>query len=281
MDGRTASPLPTAYSRHDYHCSFVPHPGLVYPGGMTRQPASSPGPSLSSVPAETPPHLVFLEDVYGYTEPPTVGELAAMAMLPARSSILQSGATPAEQARDLAELAAQVWDAAALERRKMKLRMDATLREYASRSLLHGPLKVGVHFMPRIDWEREEPVIPFRRYLELVVGLTREEDRMLWWRAYVTAKIRRLQHRDRWGGTATVENLAHPEWCGPDAFPIPGMLVADAISLQQREGFQKGFPACHDAEGFRLWRLEMKTPDQRADQPLPVDESAKKALEGK
>ena len=59
------------------------------------------------------------------------------------------------------------------------------------------------------------------------------------------------------------------------------MLVADAMALQRREGFQKGFPACHYAEGFRLWRLQMKMPDHRAETPLLVEESSKKALEGR
>lgn len=248
---------------------------------MTKQPPPSPGDATPTGPStETlPPHLRFLEKVHGYTAPPSVWRLSQLAAMLGGQGCA-GGTTPMERAHGLVELAARIWDAAAVKRQEIQRAMDGTLEAFGSHSLLYGPLKAGVHFMPRIDWEREEDVIPFRRFLEQVVGLTREEDRMQWWRAYLTAKIRRDRHRDRWGAFATEENLSHPDWCGPDDFPIDEGLVADAIALQRREGFQQGFPACHHAEGFRLWRLQMRTPDQRAERPLQVGESSKKALEG-
>ena len=282
MDGRT-TPENAEYYRHHYQCSFELHTGTLYPEGMTQQPPPSGGSATTTgSPSDTlPPHLRFLEKVHGYTAPPSVWRLSQLAAMLGGHTGTGGTTTPTERARDLVELAALIWDAAAVKRQEIQRAMDGTLEGFGSRSLLYGPLKAGIHFMPRIDWQGEEEVIPFRRFLEQVIGLTREEDRMHWWRAYLTTKIRRDRHRDRWGAFATEANVSHPDWCEPDDFPIDEMLVADAMALQQREGFHQGFPARHYAEGFRLWRLQMKTPEQRADRPLHVEKSAEKALEGK
>ena len=226
------------------------------------------------------PQQEYLEKVHGYTEPPSVWELGQLAAM-LGGSMVRSASQQPWLAQDLVEEAARIWEAAVMKQREMRKRLDDTLGNFESRSILYGPLKVGVHLMPRIDWEKEPEVIPFKRFLVHVVGLAREEDRLLWWRSYLKAKIRRYRHRDRWGPFHTEEARSHPEWREPDDFPIDAKLVPDAIALQREEGFQKGFPASHYAEGFRLWRLEMKTPTQRAAEAMTVEECSKKALEGK
>lgn len=224
-------------------------------------------------------HLrLFLEKVHGYHTPPSVlelGQLAAALNLPHEDTTQP----PWELARGRMEMAAHLWEAAANTRREMLRQMEATTAEFSSRSLLYGPLKTGPLLMPRIQWRTEGAPIPFRRFLEQVVGMAREDDRMVWWRAYMEAKVRKDQHGDHWRRIPVERRKTHPDWCEPHEFPIDPGIIGRIIAEQREHGIQRGFPASCLVEGFRLWRLGMKTLHQRAETPVSVEDAARKGLE--
>ena len=185
-----------------------------------------------------------------------------------------------EEANRRVALATCIWEEAAKQRAIYLRRLERTKEQFASRSIWYGPLKVGSRLMPRVSrWDTEEESVPYSRYLEQMIGMAREDDRVRWWRAFLTQKIRRDRHNDRWRGQSDEEAHADPEWCEPDEFPIEDDLVPSVMADLRETGFDKGFSAGYYLEHFRTWRLGMKSPAERLNNPVPVMDAAKKGLE--
>ncbi|MFC7336135.1 hypothetical protein ACFQY0_03010 [Haloferula chungangensis] len=177
-------------------------------------------------------------------------------------------------------LAASIWDASARKRKEIVKRLEDTSAAFREKFTLYGPLKVGTHFMPRVtEWNDTEGRIPFNRYLETVVGLAREDDRMRWWRAFLTAKIRRDQHADYWGRHPPAEARDDPDWSEPDSFPIDEAVIPAVLERQRSKGFSIGFSASYYLEEFRTWRLSMKSHDTCLAVAASLEECVKKGLE--
>jgi hypothetical protein len=187
---------------------------------------------------------------------------------------------PTTEAERRVNLAGCIWNAAARKRKAIRESLDVTRKAFESKMPLYGPLKIGTHFLPRIaGWDDEDGIVPFKRYLEQVIGMAREEDRMRWWRAYLSAKIRADLHAERWGYGEQDAESTDPSWCSVANFPLPEGVVSRAIEGQRLNGFRVGFIASYYLEEFRTWRLGMKSPDKNAESPSLLVGAAKKGLE--
>lgn len=152
----------------------------------------------------------FLQNVHGYSEPPNQWQLSRLAAMLGTNVPEDHSHLSMNEAERRVALAAHIWDAAACKRQEIQGRLDRTRKNFEERNLFFGPLKIGTHYLPRINkWDEEGGIVPFKRYLEQVVGMAKEEDRVRWWRAYLAAKIRKDQHADRWA-TASPMRIEHP-----------------------------------------------------------------------
>jgi len=236
----------------------------------------------------------LLQRVHGYTDPPSLWQLCQLAAMvggdlpqndpdltQSHLDFLGEDSNPyyKEADRRMA-LVGSIWAAAVRKRREIQKALDETARSFDRKLPLYGPLKIGGHYLPRLpDWATEEAVIPFKRFLEAVVGMERDEDRMRWWRAYMKAKIQKDQYWKRWGVRITEEKKKDPEWCEPDDFPIPENLVEEALEHQRTMGFEIWGRSFLYIEGFRRWRLGMKSTTKRADSAHLLEDCVKKGLE--
>ncbi len=222
----------------------------------------------------------FLVNVFGYADPPSVWELAQLAAMIGGKIPANRPGQSADEAERSVELARDIWDSAGRVRKEMQKRLDKVRKDFDARMPFYGPLKIGSHFLPRItQWDEVDGKVPFKRYLEQVIGMAREEDRARWWRAYITAKIRMDTHAERWGYRDKDEHRESPEWCEPEDFPIDDNAVPEAIEHQRTRGFDIGFTASYFLEEFRTWRLGMKTPTKKADSPVSLEDAVRNGLE--
>jgi hypothetical protein len=118
----------------------------------------------------------FLQNVHGYTEPPTIWQLSQLAAMVGTNVPDDHSCQAMNEAHRRVALAAHIWDAAALKLREIQHRLDRTRGDFEARNPLFGPLKIGGHFMPRITGlDTETGYIPLKQFLELVIGLARED----------------------------------------------------------------------------------------------------------
>lgn len=195
-----------------------------------------------------------------------------------------------EEARKRVAVAMHLWEAAGAKLIEASERWERTGRSFDELSPLYGPLKVGNHFLPRsTEWNTSQfsdddppqPRIAFFSFLEIVIGLAKEEDRMKWWRAYLTAKVKADKHGDRWGRYEPIaENTKLlPEWCEPGDIALAPDCIPDIIKEMKENGITPGFTASYYLEGFRKWRLTMKSPTEKAAIPYDLEDCVKKGLE--
>lgn len=226
----------------------------------------------------------FLMNVHGYFEPPSLWEISQIAAMVGTVVPQDHSNLSINEAERRVALARHIWEAAGKMRKEIQTSLDKSQEAFHATMLFYGPLKIGSHFLPRVSqWDEVEGKVPFKRYLEQVIGMAREEDRMRWWRAYLTAKIRKENHAQRWGNYLDEEEKEElrtdPEWCEPEIFPIKDNSVTDAIAKKRMRGFAVAFSAGYYLEDFRKWRLEMRSPTQKADTPLSLTEAVKNGLE--
>jgi hypothetical protein len=195
-----------------------------------------------------------------------------------------------EEAGKRVALAMRIWEAAGAKLIEAREGWERTGCSFDQLNPLYGPLKVGNHFLPRLtewnanhfgDEDSGRACIAFPSFLETVVGLAKEEDRMKWWREYLTAKVKADQHSDRWGSyeRITEEKKQLPEWCEPEGFALPARCIPGIIEEMKKRGIAPGFSASYYLEGFRKWRLTMKSPTKKAAVPYDLEDCRKKGLE--
>lgn len=186
-----------------------------------------------------------------------------------------------EEARRRVRLARHIWYQASVLRRNYVKSALRFARHQADEEIVLGPLKVGGHFLPRATvlhgaYPNSEGAYhyPLKHFLEQVIGLRREDERMPWWRAFLTHDIRIEKHIDRWSGENAKE---HPEWCEPEEFPVEDRDIEKAYEEMRLNGVP-GDRARLYALAFRKWRLGMKSPTKKAPKPCSLEEAVKKGL---
>jgi hypothetical protein len=195
-----------------------------------------------------------------------------------------------EESSKRVALAMHIWEAAGAKLIEARARWERHGKAFDELSPFYGPLKVGNHFLPRLtEWnanhfaedESGHAHIAFATFLEAVIGLAKEEDRMKWWRGYLTAKVKGDQHSDRWGEyeDITEEEKQRPEWCEPEDFALSAGCIPSIIEKMKKRGIAPGFSASYHLEGFRKWRLTMKSPTKKATVPFDLEDCQKKGLE--
>lgn len=236
--------------------------------------------SPSEPPAVEMARRQFLVKVHGYSAPPTTWELAQLAAMAGEKVPKDHSRLSMDEAARRVALARHIWDAAASMKKEMHDRLERTGKSFDAIFPLYGPLKIGSHFLPRIvRWDEVDGRVPFKRYLEQVVGLAREEDRMRWWRAFLTAKIRRQMHDEKRRDHEEDEPRTAPGRREPDDLPAVMKVAAETLATQRLEGFDVGFSAGYHLEDFRKWRLGMSAPGRKAKETVSLEDAAKKGLE--
>ena len=205
----------------------------------------------------------FVALMHGYERLPTHEELCELAAA-VGNEVPGETAKSQNEARRRVMLAMEIWEAAGrvLVQKSRAVQRTEELYEKEVQPLF-GPLKVGNHFLPLVvqwkaDWHPHpasgRPRIRFEEFLETVVGMQKEEDRMRWWRAYLTAKQ-----------------------TGPEGAPGIADRVAAIIQRMKTGGITEAKAGLH-LEDYRRWRLTMKTPVMKAPVPYDLEECFKKGL---
>lgn len=187
-------------------------------------------------------------------------------------------------------LAMHIWEAAGAKLIEASERWERHGRSFDELSPLYGPLKVGNHFLPRLtqwnvnhfgDDDSGQASIALPSFLETVIGLAKEEDRMKWWREYLTSKVKADQHSDQWDDYEDITEVMkqRPEWREPEDFTLPVRCIPDIIAKMKKRGIAPGFSASYYLEEFRKWRLTMKSPTKKATVPYDLEDCRKKGLE--
>ena len=201
--------------------------------------------------------------MHGHERLPTHEELCQLAAA-VGNDVPEETAKSQNEARQRVMLAMEIWEAAgrALVQKSRAVQRTEALYEKEVQPLF-GPLKVGNHFLPLVsDWEADRfphpasgrPRIRFEGFLEKVVGMQKEEDRMKWWRAYLTATQK-----------------------GPEGASGIGDRVAGIIQRMKTGGLTEAAAGLH-LEDYRRWRLTMKTPVVKAPVPYDLEPCFKKGL---
>ena len=234
----------------------------------------------------------FVRKVIRSDRLPTQWELCQLAAM-ARNEVPEDHSfSSVEEAGKRVALAMQIWVAAGAKLIEARERWDRHSNSFDQLNPLYGPLKVGNHFLPLVtvwnanyygDEDSDQARIAFPSFLETVVGLAKEEDRMKWWREYLTARVKAERHSDRWGSYEDImeEEKQRPEWSEPEDFALSLDCISDIIQKMKKRGIAPGFSASCHLEGFRKWRLTMKTPTKKAAVPFDLEDCRKKGLEAK
>ena len=118
-------------------------------------------------------------------------------------------------------------------------------------------MKVGHHYMPEVSAQMLEERHDFKEALKIVIGLTRHEDRIAWYRAFL-----------KWlGNDKTLDVLMALILHGDNPFPVGDIrryckTMEDILKPEDMMGWSKskGFVSVKTFLGlFREWRLTMKT----------------------
>lgn len=145
---------------------------------------------------------------------------------------------------------------------------------------LAGPLKTGVHYMPRLpSWTQDDGFVPQEKYLEAAVGLAKAEDRMRWWRAFIEycLKAEEFRRQDQFAPAPTGGNIPYFVKI-PDNFSLPEGLFESTLAKQREDGIRLIPEGLRMALAFRRWRLRMEAPDRAAQKSYDLAEAAKKGL---
>ena len=236
------------------------------------------------------PRDEFVRRVVRFDRLPTHWELCQLAAMAGNEVPEDHSFKSVEEAGKRVALAMHIWEAAGSKLIEAREGWERHGNSFDELSPLYGPLKVGNHFLPRlIAWDvhhfgDDDPgraCIAFPSFLEAVIGLAKEEDRMKWWREYLTAKVKADKHSDQWGDyeDITEEEKQRPEWCEPKDFPLSVRCVPDIIEKMKKRGIAPRFSASYYLEEFRKWRLTMKNPTKKATIPYDLEDCRKKGLE--
>ena len=207
----------------------------------------------------------FVALVHGYERLPTHFELASLAAAVGQGVPHGPREVLEVEARRRVAFALELWEEAAAQVDCKERRREATARQFDREvKRIFGPLKVGNHYLPRVrGWDglakmesaEGHPHIRFSVFLERAVGLAKEEDRMKWWRAYLQSD-------------APEEN----------AEVFHHQASARMRGMKER-GISEGLETNGFLEGFRRWRLTMKTPTVKAGVPYRLEDCYQKGLE--
>ncbi len=212
----------------------------------------------------------FMHRIFHYERLPTQWELSQLAAMVGSEVPEDHSYQSVNEAKRRVALAMWIWQAAGERLLKETERRAPAEKGFEERHLLYGPLKVGKHFLPAVTdaeigyesaGEEPKPIVPLARIEEIIIGLSKPEQRRPWWRAYLTAKIKAYR------GVS-------------DDTPLEDGLLESVITRQRENGIRPGFQAQQYLEGFRLWRLTMgNEPGKKAKTPYDLQTCAKKGLE--
>ena len=240
--------------------------------------------------SSTSPRDEFVRRVVRFDRLPIHWELSQLAAMAGSEVPEDHSFKSVEEAGKRVALAMHIWEAAGAKLIEASGRWERHGRSFDELSPLYGPLKVGNHFLPQFtEWNANhfgdddsgQARIAFSSFLDAVIGLAKEEDRMKWWREYLTSKVKADKHSDQWGDyeDITEEEKQRPDWCEPADFPLPVRCIPDIIETMKKRGIAPGFLASSYMEGFRKWRLTMKGPTKKATVPYDLEDCRKKGLE--
>lgn len=212
----------------------------------------------------------FMHRIFHYERLPTQWELSQLAAMVGSEVPEDRSHLSDNEAKRRAALAMWIWQAAGERLLEETERRTPAEKRFEERHLLYGPLKVGNHFLPAVTGaeigddsagEKPKPVIPLEQFEEIVIGLSKPEQRRPWWRAYLATMIKADRRES-------------------DDTPLEDGLIDSVITRQRENGIRPGFQAKQYLEGFRLWRLTMgNEPGKKAKTPYDLQTCAKKGLE--
>jgi hypothetical protein len=232
----------------------------------------------------------FVRKVVMLDRLPTHWELCQLAAMTGNNVPPDHSSASTEEAERRVTLAMYIWRAAGRELIKEQENWKSIGQSFDQKIRFYQPLKVGNHFLPRVtEWktndssddDSSESKIAFTDFLEMVIGLSKEEDRMKWWREYLTAKVKSDKDNTRSRSHEHIKEREkqHSECCESDDFTFPKDCIPASIEKMKKNGVNPDFEFSYYLEGFRSWRLTMKTPNEKAALPYKLEECQKKGLE--
>lgn len=206
--------------------------------------------------------------------------------------------------------AMDLWNTAHNRLLKEHLRIEgdlASMRRFVGRNkkYLHKPLKIGSHYLPALDDDEflSPAIITFDKLLTTVTGLSRKEDQMAWFRSFLVAEYRlrlyRKEHPDplsELGVSYVYDSFNGYKYPTAEESTIPAndKTVENVIAALRENGIEsrldRGSKSFNGelklfrsrlmlAIQYRIWRLTMRTPKERAQKIYKLKDCVKKGLE--
>lgn len=207
---------------------------------------------------------------------PDTWQLAQLAALVGKEVADGEEAVLREHAESRTSLALEIWKAAS--RRIETERRLAFAEKFGDDwLLLAGSMTVAGQKLPSLpEWTGEDGVVPFSRFLELTVGLAKEEDRLRWWRAFYEQRLKQRYYQSQ--AVAVNEDSEFAKYALPvDEFVLPKGLLGSELERQRTFGIVAFPEGLGLALMYRRWRLSMSSSTKKAKNPHDLVECSKAA----